>query len=80
MAYLKNGAGSSGRIARARARLAVTSDRLACSPEQVLQMQKELEAVLSKYIDLDKHIYDICLRIGRRTGRGVQDVKTIQIK
>lgn len=80
MAYRKNLPSSSGRIAKARTRLTIASDRLACNPEEIQQMQKELEEVLSKYMSIDKHVFDIRLQIVYRTRRGVQDVKTIQIK
>lgn len=80
MAYRKHFPSSSGRIAKARTHLTIASDRLSCSPEEFQQMQKELEDVLSKYLNLDKHVFDIRLQIACRTKRGVQDVKTIQIK
>lgn len=80
MAYRKNSPDTSGRIAKARTRLTIAADRLSCNQEEFNQMQKELLDVLSKYFNLDKNYFGIQLEIIYRTKRGVQDVKTIQIK
>jgi septum formation topological specificity factor MinE len=76
----KNFPSTSGKIARARAHLTVSCDRLSCNQEALLQMQRELQDVLSKYFNLDKDVYEMRLEIVYRTKRGVQDAKTIQIK
>ncbi len=71
---------TSGAIARARAQVTVAADRLSCNPEEMRQMQREVADVLAKYLELDGDICKIRLDIVCRTDRGVQDVKTIQIK
>lgn len=43
-------------------------------------MRKEVLDILSKYLNLDKDVYEIQMKIVCKTRRGVQDVKTIQIK
>lgn len=71
---------TSGEIARARAKMTIAGDRLCCNPEKLLQMQKELVNILSRYMDLDGEVFEIKLNIIYETNRGIQDVKTIQIK
>jgi septum formation topological specificity factor MinE len=70
----------SGDIAKARASLTVASDRLDCCQDELQQMKDEVAEVLEKYLDLNRTAYGIRLEIVFRKGRGVQDVKTIQIK
>ena len=50
---------TSGEIAKARAELAVASDRLDCSVEDTQQMQTEIVNILSKYLNLDNEIFEI---------------------
>lgn len=71
---------TSGEIAKARAELAVTSDRLDCSAEDIQQMQKEIVNILSKYLNLEHEIFEIHMNIVYEIKRGIRDVKTIQIK
>lgn len=71
---------TSGEIAKARAELAVASDRLDCSAEDTQQMQTEIVNILSKYLNLDNEIFEIHLNIVYEIKRGIRDVKTIQIK
>ncbi len=72
--------GGSGEVARVRAKLTVASDRLGCGQGELQQMQKELMAVLAKYMNLGGDGLEIRMDIVRRIKQGVQDVKTIQIK
>lgn len=71
---------TSGEIARLRAKMTVEGDRLCCNPEELLMMQKELVNILSKYMNLSENILEIKMNIIYETNRGIQDVKTIQIK
>lgn len=71
---------TSGEIAKARAELAVASDRLDCSVEDTQQMQTEIVNILSKYLNLDNEIFEIHMNIVYEIKRGIRDVKTIQIK
>jgi cell division topological specificity factor MinE len=71
---------TSGGIAKARTSLTIAADRLSCNQEEFQQMRRELKDVLLKYLDLENNNYEIQLEIVYRTKRGVQDVKTIQIK
>ncbi len=78
--FQRNDLRASGKIARERTKLTIASDRLSCNPEEMKQLQKEVISVLSKYIDMDKSFLKIRMDIVYETERGVQDVKTIQIK
>lgn len=71
---------TSGEIAKARAELAVASDRLDCSGGELQQMQTEIVNILSKYMNLDHEIFEIHMNIVYEIKRGIRDVKTIQIK
>lgn len=71
---------SSGEIARARAELTVASDRLDCGQNELQQMRKEILAILSRYLNLEDGLFEIRMDIVYEINRGVQDVKTIQIK
>lgn len=71
---------TSREIAKARAELAVSSDRLDCSPNDLEELRSELTGVLSKYMQLDDTIFEIRMDIVYGRSRGIQDVKTIQIK
>ena len=71
---------TSREIAKARTRLTIAADHFGCCPEELEQMRREITDVLRKYMDLDEDMLKIRLDIGCGTGRGVQDVKTIQIK
>lgn len=71
---------TSGKIAKTRAKMAVAGDRLGCNPDELLQMQKEIVNILSKYMDIDDQVFGIRLNIIYEINRGIQDVKTIQIK
>lgn len=71
---------TSGQIARERTKLTIASDRLSCNQDEMRQFQKEVLCVLSKYMDLDKEALKIRMDIVYKTKRGIQDVKTIQIK
>lgn len=71
---------TSGEIAKARTKLTIAADRLNCNQDDLQQMQKELVNILTKYMDLDKDIFEIRMDIVYGTNRGEQDVKTIQIK
>jgi cell division topological specificity factor len=50
---------SSGSIAKNRLKIAITSDRAACSPEIMEQMKTEIIQVISKYVDIDTEGLDI---------------------
>lgn len=71
---------TSGEIAKARAKMTVEGDRLCCNPEELLLMQRELVNILSKYMNLNENILEIKMNLIYETSRGIQDVKTIQIK
>lgn len=71
---------TSGKIAKARTKLTIASDRLDCNQDELQQMQEEIIQTLSKYVDLEQDIFHVQIDIVERTKRGVQDVKTIQIK
>ncbi|MCD7955880.1 MAG: cell division topological specificity factor MinE [Lachnospiraceae bacterium] len=69
---------TSGEIAKARTRLAVSSDRLERNPALIAEMRKELADVLSKYFHMDDEM-EVRLSF-LYLKRGMSDVKTIQIK
>lgn len=73
---------TSARIAAARAKLTVASDRIQLNQEEYAQMQEEIVGILSKYFNLEfeNDTYEIHLNVIYGTKRGVKDVKTIQIK
>lgn len=71
---------TSGKIAKARTELTIASDRIDCSQDETEQMRAEIAGILSKYMNLDKELFEIRIEIIGRTKRGVRDVKTIQIK
>lgn len=71
---------TSGEIAKARAQATIAGDRISCNPEELQQMQKELVNILSKYMNLDHQVFEIKMNIIYEVNRGIQDVKTIQIK
>lgn len=71
---------TSGKIAKARTELTIASDRLDCSQDETARMREEIINTLSKYMSLDKEMFEIRLQIASRTKRGLKDVKTIQIK
>ncbi len=71
---------TSGKIAKARTKLTVASDRLDCSQEELSRMQEEVMDLLAKYMNLEKEMYEIRIQIITRAKRGVRNVKTIQIK
>ena len=70
----------SGAVARARAELTISSDRLDCSQEELRQMRKEIVNILSRYLNLDSDRFEVRMDIVYEIKQGVQDVKTIQIK
>lgn len=70
---------TSGEIAKSRAVLTVASDRLNASPEELLQMKKEISDILTRYLDLND-TFEIRVELIQKRNQGVQDVKTIQIK
>lgn len=76
----KNALNTSGKIAKARTKLLIASDRLSCNEDELCQMRKEVLDILSKYLNLDKDVYEIQMKIVCKSRRGAQDVKTIQIK
>ncbi|MFR8548647.1 MAG: cell division topological specificity factor MinE [Lachnospiraceae bacterium] len=80
MAHRKNCLNTSGKIAKARAKLLVASDRLSCNQDEFCQMKKEVLEILSKYLNLEKDVFEIRMDIVCTARQGVQDVKTIQIK
>ncbi len=71
---------TSGKIAKARTKLTIASDRLDCNQAEMAQMQEDVADLLSKYMDLDLELFEIRLEIISRTKRGIRNVKTIQIK
>ncbi|MCD7885297.1 MAG: cell division topological specificity factor MinE [Lachnospiraceae bacterium] len=76
--YPKRSLLTSGEIAKARTRLAVSADRLERNPALIAGMRKELTDVLSKYFYMDDEL-EVRLSF-LYTKRGIADVKTIQIK
>lgn len=71
---------TSGEIAKTRAEMAIAGDRLGCKPEELQQMRKEIVNILSKYMNLDEKVFAVQMNIIYEINRGMQDVKTIQIK
>ncbi|MDY3249232.1 MAG: cell division topological specificity factor MinE [Candidatus Choladocola sp.] len=71
---------TSGQIAKSRAELAVASDRLDCNQDEMQQMQKDIVNILTRYMNLDKSVFEIRMDIVYEIKRGIRDVKTIQIK
>lgn len=71
---------TSGKIAKARTRLTIASDRLDCNQDELAQMQREVRNVLSKYMNLENELFEIRIDIACGTGQGFKDAKTIQIK
>ena len=70
---------TSGEIAKNRAGLTVASDRLNASPEELQQMKKEIADILTRYLNLSD-AFEIRVDLIQKRNKGVQDVKTIQIK
>lgn len=70
----------SSRIAKLRAKQTVASDRLSCTPEEFMQMKKEIMTVLSKYLELDGTVSEIRVEVVHEIKQGVPYVKTVQIK
>ncbi len=71
---------TSGKIAKARTELTIAADRLDCSPEDLQQLRSEIVNILAKYMNLDNRVFEIRMDIVYGLSRGIQDVKTIQIK
>ena len=71
---------TSGEIAKARTKLTIASDRLDCSPEDLVLLRSEIVNILSKYMNLNDSVFEIRMDIVYGLSRGIQDVKTIQIK
>lgn len=71
---------TSGEIAKARTELTIASDRLDCSQDDMQQMQQEILNILTKYMQIDKNIFEIRMDFVYEINRGIWDVKTIQIK
>ncbi|MCD8021676.1 MAG: cell division topological specificity factor MinE [Lachnospiraceae bacterium] len=71
---------TSGEIAKTRAQLAVSGDRMDCNPEQLYRMRQEITDVLAKYLNTDDDCLEIRINFQYRRKRGISDVKTIQIK
>lgn len=78
--YRRSKLQTSGQIARIRAKQTVSSDRLLCTPEEFLQMKKEIVNILSKYLNLDETVSEIRVEIVHEIKQGVSYVKTVQIK
>ncbi|MCD8104717.1 MAG: cell division topological specificity factor MinE [Lachnospiraceae bacterium] len=70
---------TSGEIAKARARLAVSADRVERDPATIDQLRGELTDVLAKYFPVDDDNMEIRLSF-LYIKRGMSDVKTIQVK
>lgn len=71
---------TSGQIAKLRTKQTVSSDRLSCTPEEFLQMKKEIVNILSKYLNLDETVSEIRVEIVHEIKQGVPYVKTVQIR
>lgn len=78
--YKNNGLITSGQIAKTRAKMTIAGDRLGCKPDELHQMKKEFVNILARYMTIEKECCKITLNIHYETNRGIQDVKTIQIK
>ena len=65
---------SSSETAKNRLQLVVVHDRYGLSDEILHQMQEEIIAVLSKYVDIDREHMDIQLTPGREQNRLVADI------
>ncbi len=65
---------SSSETAKNRLQLVVVHDRYGLSDEILHQMQEEIIAVLSKYVDIDRDHMDIQLTPGREQNRLVADI------
>ena len=78
--YRKQARLTSGQIAKLRTRQTVSSDRLSCTPEEFLQMKKEIVNILFRYLDLDETVSEIRVDIVHEIKQGVSYVKTVQIK
>lgn len=64
----------SSEIAKNRLKLVVVHDRYGLSEEILHQIQEEIIAVLSKYVDIDRDQMDIQLTPGREQNRLVADI------
>ncbi|MCD8338132.1 MAG: cell division topological specificity factor MinE [Lachnospiraceae bacterium] len=71
---------TSREIAKTRAELTVSADRLDCNPDLLTQMRRDVAEVLAKYINTEEDNLEIRLSFLCRWKRGISDVKTIQIK
>ncbi|MCC8104296.1 MAG: cell division topological specificity factor MinE [Clostridiales bacterium] len=71
---------TSREIAKTRAELAVSADRLDCNADLLAQMRQEVTEVLSKYFNTEEENLEIRMSFLCRWKRGISDVKTIQIK
>ncbi|MCD8397673.1 MAG: cell division topological specificity factor MinE [Lachnospiraceae bacterium] len=71
---------TSREIAKTRTELTICADRLDCNPDLLAQMRRDVEEVLSKYINTEEENLEIRMSFLCRWKRGISDVKTIQIK
>ena len=65
---------SSSQIAKDRLQLVLVHDRLGLSEETISQMQEDIIAVLSKYVDIDREEMDISLTQGRGQNKLVANI------
>lgn len=65
---------TSSKVAKDRLQLVLVHDRFGLSEEIISQMQEEIIAVLSKYVDIDREEMDISLTQGRGQNKLVANI------
>ncbi|MDO4522874.1 MAG: cell division topological specificity factor MinE [Eubacteriales bacterium] len=71
---------TSGEVARDRLELLLLAEKMKSSPELMLQMKREIQRVLEKYLNLEHTEISIQMDIRGEIKQGMEHVKTIQIK
>lgn len=65
---------TSSQVAKDRLQLVLIHDRFGLSEESIQQMQEELIAVLSKYVEIDRENMDIALTQGRGQNKLIANI------
>lgn len=75
-----NNTNKSGSIAKERLQLVLLQDRIKLPPATMEQMQDEIIAVISKYVDIDHDGIDISLTKTARQNRLVANIPVLRSK
>lgn len=71
---------SSGNVAKDRLEMMLLSEQMQSSPEMMVQMKKEIQEVVRKYLNVDYTQMNIQIELTNDVKQGAEHVKTIQIK